>query len=304
MSLNTQEVEDIYELIYKYQMLKEEAALGDYGLPQQLPDNAYIKLEKIKQELNTKLDDAFLALYYTFEEWLDKNKDEVWQELYDDSWRYTLDIIRSAKFYEDLQVFFDAEDLFAAYASVKPELENFGSFEEVSEYIDTLGPADQLELLKGVKEYLREPEFLAEIVTEMADDAVADYKAEIDSGNQTAPLAQTVVNIQRVFNILGSAASLPFDEKINVFQEALTTAHFNGVMAEHLLGIPNAKEFLTELSNDPAYAQKWNNDLGRLLGYPIGSRRAPKQKSFSAHLKQAIRMLAAALRKSPFAERQ
>ena len=46
-TVTTQELEDIYELTYKLQMLEQEQALGDYGIPQTLPDPAYMEIHKM-----------------------------------------------------------------------------------------------------------------------------------------------------------------------------------------------------------------------------------------------------------------
>lgn len=290
--LTRQDLEAIYELTYKYQMLKQEAALGDYGIPQQLPDNAYIAFEKIKQELNQKLEDSYYTLRSTFDQWLEHHVEQADQDLMEYAYDEIIGNVRGATDYNTLAQIVGEDELVIVMTETNPELAQFTTLEEIIDYTETLDPTAESALFKAIKTYFAESPNINEIANERYYQLqeLNDY-----SGSAIGDVQNMLDRIETEW------ISSSLDDKIQIFQEALTTAHNNGSMAEYLLrhdGLAdvNAVLFLSQLSNDPAYAAKWNQDLAKLLGYPVGSRLAPKQEWFSAHLKKAIRMIAALLR--------
>ena len=70
-TVTTQELEDIYELTYKLQMLEQEQALGDYGIPQTLPDPAYMEIHKMEGQLAALLESAKNNMVATYGDWLE-----------------------------------------------------------------------------------------------------------------------------------------------------------------------------------------------------------------------------------------
>ena len=84
-------------------------------------------------------------------------------------------------------------------------------------------------------------------------------------------------------------------DKIILFQEALTTMHNNGEMAEYLLNDPGAVRILDQLSAGPDVPE-WDRALTKVLGYPPGSRFKPQSPDWFVpaalkHLAAVIAML-------------
>jgi hypothetical protein len=290
-ALTNNDIESIYELTYKYQMLKQEAALGDYGLPQQLPDNAYMAFEKVKQELNSKLDDVLPDFQRVFSDWLEHHITMAGEDLFLSIWEDTQGGIYSAKSYSALLKIFTEDEIKEVLVESNTELAQYNTLEEIVDYTETLSFSEEIALFKQVKDTLAQHPALSQIVEDRVVQEEGNYYDETAIGDVQSML-------DKIENAYGWKSEASLDDRIIIFQEALTTAHNNGSMAEYLLADPGAVEFLSRLSNDPIYAEKWNQDLAKLLGYPVGSRLAPKQEWFSAHLKKAIKMIASLLKRA------
>lgn len=280
-TLSHRDLEDIYELTYKYQMLKQEAALGDYGLPTQLPDQAYIALERIKQDLSTKFSEALPIMQEVFSGWLEHHVEQAGQELFEGLWAEIQHSIRSATSYAELQNIFNEDELREAFVGVDSRLEEYSTVQEMIDYTETLGPVEESALFKGIKTYLAEHPELNEIVEERVAEQQEDYHSE-----------SAIAGVQDSLDDIEYAMGADLDFQIEAFQKALTTAHNNGSMAEYLLSDPYAARFLSELSAGP-HVDEWNAELSKLLGYPLGSRSAPTQEWYTmSHLRRAMLMLA------------
>lgn len=73
----TQDLEQIYELTYKYQILSQEAKRGDWGSPQVLNDSAQMALLKISDSLRRYLLSACKQMVEAFEEWVTEHESVV-----------------------------------------------------------------------------------------------------------------------------------------------------------------------------------------------------------------------------------
>lgn len=263
---------EIYELTYKYQMLKLEMERGDYGLPSQLPDTAYLRFEQVKDRLSNKLDRIYPELIETYEHWLDSHhldnieeEDLIW-DVYTRA-LYTRDLVRDEwplnidQFIGDIAYALDSdnnsilylEDEFKKYISsiappeVKHEIENASD-----QYIEYFDPKD-IDLLVD--------KFMNEVVYPLAVKYGKEYYSEME---------EVYNRIDNVYSRLLNWDSYDLDEKILIFQEALTTAHHNGSMATWLFEDNNAVEFLDNLS--AMDTTKWDQELASWLGYEPGSR--------------------------------
>ena len=265
---------DIYELTYKYQMLKLESGRGDYGLPTQLSDTAYIRFEQIKDSLNKKLNKIYPELIDTYEYWLDSHS---WDDLTADDFAwdiYTqmLDLKGDYPLHPDLFIRDIAniigphdedsllkylEDEFRKYvanfsnAELREEIEA-SNIDELHEYTDKLYPSEVEDLVDM---------FIKEVGYPLAVKSGGEYYEE---------LKEVYSRIENVYTRLLNWDSYDLDEKILIFQEALTTAHHNGSMATWLFEDDDAVEFLENLSS--VDTTKWDEELTSWLGYELGSR--------------------------------
>jgi hypothetical protein len=79
--VETEDLDRIYELTYKHQMLTQEQNIGYYGAPQPLSDKAYLELAKVNSSLHYLLDKVYDKLIDTYDQWIeDHTPDERYLE--------------------------------------------------------------------------------------------------------------------------------------------------------------------------------------------------------------------------------
>lgn len=312
--ITRQDMAEIYELTYKYQMLKQEAALGDYGVPTTLPDAAYMEFEKIKGELSQKLEDAHDRFVDVYESWIDHHQQGAEEDLSSYTYEDVVNGISYAKGYSDLLTIFSEEELqetlaeevikYIRWASKYGELPEDGvdytaldppsmTFAELTALPFTQPQpkrGDSPDFFNDLKTVLESHSALDDIVMQKIEDSREDYY----NSTELASVMDMLDALKDEWQPLPEG----LDTDIKLFQEALNTAHNNGSMAEYILevdGMPDrdAGNFLSDLSENPEHGEKWDSDISRLLGYPVRTRIIPKSDWFvSSHLKIAIQMLA------------
>jgi len=350
-SLTTEDLEWIYELTYKHQMLSQEEKLGGDGLPQTLPDAAYMEKARIEQDLTSALDLAQQEMIETYQDWLehhyemnhetasetareveynsllDMDPQELAQRFDEQTVRTT--IIEESAEYIRRQLMYDIEEEGEDIAyRKKPVEEEEDEYAERIKYLDSFASKNaqeyqkQMPFVEGPEWVEQESKTIEEELTDrmralsidddLMDDALdqdrrniidelMNFVEENDLQELTDELTQDYLIETAYPNVEEMKLKLEdewdgsdFSKKIILFQEALTTAHNNGSMAEYLLDNRNAVALLDELSEGQD-VEKWNQDLSKLLGYEMGSRMAPKQEwfvpAFVKHLKQALKLM-------------
>jgi len=349
-ALSLDELENIYELTYKHQMLTQEEQLGDYGVPQTLPDSAYIEKARMEQELTFALDSAQPEMIETYQTWLDSHYEWANQQALEGAReseyehlsnldeeelgnifgeQRILDIIVEENTeYIRTQLRYVIEEEEEVSFSKSPVEEEEDEYAERIKYLDSFASKQAQEYQKQMP-FVEGPEWL-EYDEKTIDEEITDRMKDLDLDDDIIIDAFNE-NVDRIVdelmegvddNYLQERADemtdeylyesaypgvedmklkleddwlfADFSEKIILFQEALTTAHNNGDMAEYLLNDRNAVAILKELSAGPNVPE-WNQDLSSLLGYELGSRAAPSQEFFVPaalkHLAQVIALL-------------
>lgn len=72
-------LEEIYELTYKYQILKQEMELGDYGVPQTLPDRAYIAFHRIEGRLEEVTEECLDSAREVYRVWINEHEPDDYE---------------------------------------------------------------------------------------------------------------------------------------------------------------------------------------------------------------------------------
>lgn len=359
------EMERIYELTYKYQMLKQELSMGDFGLPQPLEDKAYIEFHRVSQELEHALNETYEAIVDTYDSWINEHlpdndefentayreiKETLEQYLIEDALEYVMGNDKNAIadfLQKTLDEKFDELDEYdkfkyagkdykeySRYTELEekrkedveyyktPGDERLDKYEERIKYLDKFSKRmaqmiqrqmpfmeeewaepeeegnielptifdlsyDQLiafieeeDLEEEVKDKIMEEHVSEEMVEEHVEGLKDEYFSETALGS--------VNDMKERYEEDYPKADL--DEKILLFQEALTTMHNNGEMAEYILKSKDSIEFLQALSNGKGL-ESWERDLTKTLGYPPGSRLAPKQEWFSSAMNRMSKVL-------------
>lgn len=269
MKLSEQKLEDIYELTYKYQMLTQEQSIGDYGLPQVLNDRAYIEVEKLKHNLEIKLDEALEISNDSFFEWcVAHNRGAVTR---------ANDLVNEEKEVELYTMPIDKV------------------FNIIGPYWTSCGIEDSgvsLEELKSDDLSQERKELFIETAVKYAPLGSSD---DVEVRYQQLFEEEKLGGVNKVSDELENWSGLDINNKIILFQKALHTAHYSGDMVDHLVNSANPKQFLDTLSAGPKVEQ-WDWDVSRLLGYERGSR-GPRgdeyyyPKGSSGYLLNAMRML-------------
>jgi hypothetical protein len=302
----TSDLEAIYEWTYKLQMLEQEERFGDYGVPQILPDRAYMEKARIEPLLQEKLDEIHDRMIEIYDDWIEGHEPDP-SEYYDyavENWREkrweienghsTLsevadwfgdnDVLETVIEYlegvmeeEGIEEIPDAYDEWIKYLdSIKAKKAQQRQFEFMDEeevgYPDPPKPLREMTLEEIEKLPLYEDHeegILDEIEKETYWDRAMDEMAEqeMEWRQEEEPYG----DIKSMREAMDEWDNLSFSDKIILFQEALTTMHNNGEMAMYLLDDEDAVEILNTLSEGPDVPE-WDYELTRMLGYPPGSR--------------------------------
>lgn len=328
--LTQQDVAGIYELTYKYQMLKQEAALGDYGVPTILPDAAYMEFERIKGELSQKLEDAYGVFVRTYDSWIEHHQPGAEEDLSTSIYEHVMHELSLASDYPDLLNVFSEEELREVLAEeVKKHISWASKYEELpqdgTDYA-TLDPDSmtfaELTALpftgEGTNRWRPTPgdtllrpyqrsgffnDLVSALESHPAIDDIVNDRMEVERDEFYS--ARQLTGVMAMLEALNDEwEKLPegLDKDIELFQEALNVAHNNGSMAEYILEVGGqgpdrgAGEFLSDLSENPEHGEKWDKEISRLLGYPVRTRTIPKSDWFvSSRLKRVLQALAKVL---------
>jgi len=311
--IETQDLENIYEWTYKYQMLQQEERLGDYGLPQVLSDKAYMEKFKLETLLEEKLDNVYEKMYNVYENWInahepldsdfEQNAREYWNsrrhdfEKGYDSLADLADLIGEDSVIETVRDFLseiykeehpeeDPYDAWIRYldsiTAKKAQQEEF-EFMQLPEFApgEPVKPIEEMSLeelqeLPSFENY--KEEILDEIEKQSYFDTFIEEQAEAERENYDQDTA--LGDVKEMFEGLKEWDTLDIKGKIILFQEALTTMHNNGEMAQYLLDSRDAVEILNGLS-EGVDVPEWDYTLSKMLGYPLGSKlSAPTQEWF------------------------
>jgi hypothetical protein len=304
--ITRQDITDIYELTYKYQMLKQEAALGGYGVPTILSDAAYMEFEKIKGELSQKLDTAYDRLTSVYRDWIYHHQAGAEEDLSNSTYDDVLEQISSASDYSDLLNIFSEDELREVLVKEVKEHISVASEYEDTDYAaldpDSMTFAELTALPFVAPGGTYHQGFFDDLVSTLerhpAVDDIVNERMDADRYDffNSSELA-SVMNMSDELENEWEKLPEGLDTDILLFQKALNIAHNNGSMAEYILeerGVPDreAKDFLSDLSENPEHAEKWDKEVSRLLGYPVRTRIVPKDDWFvSSRLKIAIQAL-------------
>lgn len=350
-SIATDDLEDIYELTYKRQVLEQEEALGAYGIPQILPDPAYMEKHRLDPRLEGMLDNAQEEMMSVYGSWIADHYEYAIDAMKESVYENEMQYIRQMSM-DEAERHFGEEKLLEAityfaddeiYAAVKEEIleeEEAIIYKEPEEEPEISFTDEWMKYLEKIKEktgqrYQRELQFdedwpeeseisdktLHEVVKErieeltLRDDIIMDtfdrYRDDIMNNlsedmdmnedylrEQAEEYADEwlmdsaypgVVEMKDKLEDEWDVADL--GEKIILFQEALTTMHNNGEMAEYLLQDRSAVQILDDLSSGPD-VDDWNRDLARMLGYEPGSRLKSYHPEYSAPLTGLAKVIA------------
>lgn len=355
--ISTNELEDIYELTYKRQMLQQEQSMGDYGLPQTLPDPAYMEMSRLDPNLEALLDAAKDEMVETYDSWLKDHHDYAVRAMMESVVEQEMDWVRQMDL-DDAERHFGADTVMEAihnfasdeiYEAVKeemseedgdaviykePEEEPEVSFtDEWMKYLDKIkektGQKYQRELQfdedwpeeseisdKTLHEVLKErvekltlnDDIIVDTFDRFSDDILSNLADEIDTDSdyireRAEESAEEWLydsaypSVEEMKTRLEDEWDDDYDDegllnkKIILFQEALTTMHNNGEMADYLLQDSNAVQTLDDLSSGPD-VDAWNSDLARLLGYEVGSRLVSDKPEYTSPLTGLAKVLA------------
>jgi hypothetical protein len=280
----------IYEFTYKYGwILAEERNLGS------LPDQAYLAKEQIKEILSRQLDIGIKELIVTYQKWIESHEMEenflsFLQKLTSEKDLSSI-IPKMMKIrVEGLDKASVAMAIIDAIASDLTVDDVLSPFADIS--LSLLFPNRGKDEIKN--EYPNSASLLTYLynddiseLTKIFPDTINDHTEEIVDKLKELYMTQNelyktvVIPKRETLDRLVSANSL--DEKIMIFQEALSEIHYSGIMADHLLGMPGqGKEILDSLSEDE-FTQPWNKELAQWLGHPVEA---------TMHLQQALQILA------------
>ena len=323
--ITRQDITDIYELTYKYQMLKQEAALGGYGVPTILSDAAYMEFEKIKGELSQKLDTAYDRLTSVYRDWIYHHQAGAEEDLSNSTYDNVLEQISSASDYSDLLNIFSEDELREVlvkevkehislvgkygelaqdgidYAALDPDSMTFAELTALpftGEGTNRWRPTPGDDVLRTHHTYGFFEDLVSTLERHPALDDIVNERIDADRDDffNSSELA-SVMNMSEELENEWEKLPEGLDTDILLFQKALNIAHNNGSMAEYILeerGLPDreAEDFLSDLSENPEHAEKWDKEVYRLLGYPVRTRIVPKDDWFvSSRLKIAIQAL-------------
>ena len=316
----TEDLERIYEWTYKLQMLEREETLGDYGVPQTLPDRAYMEKAKIVPALEQKLDEVYETMTGIYDAWIighepDINDyvDSAWENWGETKYEFAHGYIKLQDLgdrlgednFKNTIVEFLKERLEEGAEEEEDEEDEFG---ERMEYLDRMKTSQQKNLphmglppedpdpepeeIKPLEEMDLEElgmfaafeENIDAILEEVEREAYFDmYIIESAKEDMEYDMEYGENPYNDVVNMredLNGWEDLSPSDKIIKFQEALTIAHNNGEMAEYLLNDADAVEILDRLSAGESVAE-WDKELSQMLGYQLGSRlTAPSQEWF------------------------
>lgn len=325
----TQELEDIYELTYKYQMLQQEESLGDYGLPQPLPDRAYMELHKIEPALDNILEDVRDKIINIYDQWIEDHEpsESQFREMAEDDanewFSYEANIADFIDIFgEDTvkEVLITIVDDYDLYADLNIVEDDYRTEEDVLEFrrkyleqleltaqrqkVLPLGPLDP-----DVEEDLDYPEWeepkfpkskenigdldigvFSDVFDTHKDDVLQriirteEYYEYIDehiNHEKERYYADTALGeVKQMREDLGASwEDKDVGDKVQAFQESLTTMHNNDEMAEYVLDDQDATNILNKLSEGEEVPE-WNRELSSLLGYELGSKMNPEDQTW------------------------
>lgn len=269
-------IEELYEMIYKYQTLRQEAKMGDYGLPQQLSDLAYLEFEKLSYTLDKVLENVLEEFAREYWDWLGIHPEYTAEGAFRDFIEFGM---------------YPGEDRPATLRDVI-EL-GIVSKEEVDEYMKKY-PDINIEDIMDSDYYTRVLLYdLKDVIAGRYREGKYDdiFEQVVDSWRKDPDHpGKTFFDVERMYLDLIEGLEAPLDEKIKVFNLALNVAHHSGEMADHILsGMPWENEKILEDLSEGAGVERWDYDLQKLLGYPPRSR-LPETKLYG-HLNKAFQIL-------------
>lgn len=111
-------------------------------------------------------------------------------------------------------------------------------------------------------------------VSTILEEAYEPYLDHFETGGEMdKPLREAIRDIEDTLEILEAAQNASLDERIKAFQLGLTTAHWSGTMADHLLDVGRGRgEAILDMLSGGPHVEEWNEDLNKLLGYYPGSK--------------------------------
>jgi len=323
----TSDLENIYEWTYKLQMLEQEERLGDYGVPQLLPDKAYMEKAKIESQLEQKLNKVHDRMVEVYDDWIQDHEPvpSYFHEQAREYWRSKrYEVQNGYNHIGDIADLFDDSAVLGTIVEYLQEImeeknKKETAYDEWINYLDSLkakkAQQRQFEFMDEDEVELQEPqkplnemtiEEIAELdlVKENLDtildlieeetyfDEYMDQQTEFEREEFEDSLDSSFANVKRMQYALTEWDNLNTSDKIILFQEALTTMHNNGEMAEYLLNDTDAVDILTTLSEGHEVPE-WDYELTKVLGYPLGSRSRPQTPEW--FVPAALRHIAAAI---------
>ena len=302
----TSDLENVYEWTYKLQMLNQEEQLGDYGMPQILPDRAYMEKAKIESLLAEKLDEIHERMIEVYDDWIEGHEPDP-SDYYDmalEYWREKRSEVEGGySNIVEIAEWFGENDVYETVVEYLQEVLETEGIEEIEDpydawirYLDSIkertAQQRQLEFMdeeevghpdppKPLKDMTleeisnldlyeeHEEAILDKIEQESYFDRVMEEQAEEEMRMREEDEPYGEVKSMRA--AMDEWENLSFNDRIILFQEALTTMHNNGEMAMYLLDDEDAVEILNQLSEGPDVPE-WDYELSKTLGYPPGSR--------------------------------
>jgi hypothetical protein len=336
--LTAEDIELLYEMTYKLQMLESEEKFGDRGLPTILPDRANIMKLKIGPALEAALGEAHASMVDTYDEWinehdpsdqaLEENARESaesemtdfmrgWPELEELAERfgetnilgtllefYDENVGEPAEFHEE-NIRYLYPERFQDEKQAQVEQKQFPFMEDTTtEWVEApdKGVVTDTDLLSSFETmYENHKKAIIEEIKDTSYYSDAIYSnIDVDAERENYELDTALGGVKEMRERLNDWKHADLSEKIIIFQEALTTAHNNGDMADYLIDMrktygkyESAVDLLNQMSGGRGL-EAWNRDLSQWLGHAPGSTMTPPDvwtHPACRHLAQALMQL-------------
>ena len=314
--IHVEDLERIYELTYIYQMLTREQNIGDYGVPQTLPDQAYNEYHKTVQRLRHLFVESFDGMRDAYDIWIERHSaapewfsNDVYDEFYDRAY----DVHRGWESLSDALSFSDDLVHETIVEALKFHLNEEDWLEDpnpqMTEYNTTSFDDMNIEQLEDVIDRVRKSD--GDLATNIIDRIFQEVAASPEFDIYMQDVIDTRMEgwddetqlgaVKEMREKLETADELELDDQITLFQEALTTAHNNGEMSEYIIegmSSSSAVSFLDYLSHGE-YVDQLDADLAKVLGYPMGSRlhnpEIGKYSALNASLEEKLNQIRVAI---------
>ncbi len=259
-TIGQNEIRTFYELSYKYQMLKKEMEIGDYGLPQPLPDRAYVEFQRVQTALSEMLSVLQKKMVAGFDSWIAAHGDKH----------------------------FGMEDEEDPRISILDHWSNYSNIWRALRYIN-IDEADMVQMARdmvpaaqdmGIKDLIHDETVYQDLLDALRTDDHPVFEALAGPAKkEQRELYEEEHNYREIEKVLGklendwdhSLEPEALNHNFQLFHEALTTAHESGQMVDYIIEGWGALELLNALSAGEG-VDEWDEDLRKLLGYPVRSR--------------------------------